>query len=516
MADEARTGRDGQPAVRLGARGVSRRFGTVLANQAIDLSVGAGTIHAVVGGNGAGKTTLMRLLQGLDQPDEGTIIVSDEPVRLADPSDAFARGIGMVHQEFMLVGELTLLENLILGKEPVGFAGIIDLAAAEKSAREIAAAAGVALDWHIRAADAPVHTRQIVEILRLIYRGADILILDEPTAVLAPAQVRELFNIMRRLKSEGRTILFISHKLSEVLSVADRITVLRQGKVVATTMPAETDAARLATLMIGGSIDTVTPGERRPVAARTGLSVRGLVVRDRRGIERLRGIDLDISGGEIVGIAAVAGNGQDELALTVAGLITPSRGELLLDGESIGTLSIAERRRAGVAYVSADRAVEGLSLDASIRDNFIAGRHRATEFAPGGVLRPARIAAHVTNALDRFSIVYGGIGDRVRKLSGGNQQRVVIAREFDGSPRLLVATQPTRGVDIRGTAFIHQQILAFRDRGGVVLLVSEDLDELIMLSDRIVVLYDGRIAGEVGQGADADRVGRLMLGQVAA
>ena len=504
------------PGVRIGARAVTRCFGGVTANDAIDLAAAPGTILGVVGGNGAGKTTLMRILQGLEQPDEGAVIVNDEPIRLADPADAFARGIGMVHQEFMLVEDLTLLENLILGREPAGRGGVIDRRAALAEARRLASIAGVALDWDLKVAQAPVHLRQILEILRLLHRGVDVLILDEPTAVLAPQQVRDLLSLLRRLRGEGRTILFISHKLDEVLNVCDRIVVLRAGKVVANTAPGEADIARLAQLMVGEPVEF----PRRAPRARTDdapvLSLRDLKALDARGVAKLAGIDLDLRPGEVVGIAGVSGSGQDEIVAVAAGLRRPSAGRVVVAGRDATALSVSARREAGVGYISADRAHEGLCLSESIETNVIAGRHRAPPFARHGLLRWSAIRTHVHSALERFGIIYGDQADPARSLSGGNQQRVVIARELDRNPRALIAAQPTRGVDIAGIAYIHRQLLAFSEAGGAVLLVSEELEELLALADRIVVLYRGRIVGELaGAERSVSRIGRLMLGEAA-
>ena len=503
------------PAVRLGARAVTRRFGRVIANDGIDFAAAPGSIHAIVGGNGAGKTTLMRILQGLVQPDEGSVIVDDREVALADPADAFARGIGMVHQEFMLVDGLTLLENLILGREPVR-RGVIDHAAARREAGRLAASAGVTLEWDVTVAQAPVHLRQIVEILRLLYRGADVLILDEPTAVLAPQQVQDLLALLRHLRDEGRTILFISHKLDEVMAVADRITVLRGGRVVGTTTPADSDVATLARLMVGENVEQ----PRRMPARRMGdapvLSLCGLAALDARGVRRLTRLDLNIFPGEVVGLAGVAGSGQDEAVAAAVGLRRPVAGRIMLGGDDVTELAVAARRQAGTGYLSADRAQEGLCLSAPIRDNVIAGRHRAPMFATKGILHPGRMRAHIAQVLRRFSVVFGDAADPVGSLSGGNQQRVAIARELDCAPRLLVAAQPTRGVDIAGTAFIHRQILAYRDAGGAVLLVSEELEELLALADRILVLHRGAAVGTVAGGeADVLRIGRMMLGQAA-
>jgi simple sugar transport system ATP-binding protein len=511
MTDGARV------AIRLGARQVTRRFGAVVANDRVDLAVAPGTIHAVVGGNGAGKSTLMRILQGVDSPDEGSVLLDDAPARLSGPADAFARGIGMVHQEFMLAPNLTLLENLILAREPVGPGGLIDWRVARAEAARLAALAGVTLDWDLKVADAPVHQRQILEILRLLYRGADVLILDEPTAVLAPAQVAELMALMRRLKGEGRTILFISHKLDEVMNVADAIAVMRGGRVVATTAPAQTSKAQLAQLMVGEPLALASVA---PYAQPRGVplfSARGLVACDGRGLRRLGPVDLDLFAGEIVGVAGVAGNGQDELVASAAGLGAIVEGAISFAGADFTRAPTRRFRAAGIGYLSADRAEEGLCLTASICDNLVAGREHESPFSRRGFLRPRAINARAQSALAKLSVRYGRMTDAVRNLSGGNQQRVAIARELERGPRLLVAAQPTRGVDIAGIAFIHAQIVAFRERGGTVLLVSEELDEILTLSDRIVGLYGGRITGQLQRSeASVAKVGRIMLGQKAA
>jgi general nucleoside transport system ATP-binding protein len=503
--------------IRIGARRLSRRFDQVVAVDRVDLGVAPGTIHAVVGGNGAGKSTLMRILQGVDHPDEGAVILDDAFVRLTGPADAFARGIGMVHQEFMLAPPLTLLENLILAREPLGRGGLIDWRAARAQADGLAKIAGVAIDWRQRVADAPVHVRQILEILRLLYRGADVLILDEPTAVLAPAQVDELIGLMRRLKDEGRTVLFISHKLDEVMRAADAITVMRAGQVVATTTPANTDKAQLAHWMVGEAVEPARIDTRARPPAAPRFIARGLTARDAAGVRRLGPIDVEIRAGEIVGIAGVSGNGQDELVASVAGLRAIAAGTISFAGVPLTRASTGRFRSAGIGYLSADRAEEGLCLAASIRDNFVAGRESEAPFSRRGLLRLKVIQDRAARAMAKLSVRYGRLNDAARSLSGGNQQRVAIARELDREPKLLVAAQPTRGVDIAGIAFIHRQIAEFRDRGGAVLLVSEEIDELLALSDRIVALYGGLVVGELSRAeASLHKVGRMMLGQKAA
>ena len=507
----------GAGAVRLGALGVTKRFGAVVANDSVDLSVAPQTIHAVVGGNGAGKSTLMRVLQGVDAPDAGTVVIDDRPVRLSGPGDAFARGVGMVHQEFMLASPLSLIENLILGNEPVGAGGLIDWGRAEAEADRAAALAGVRVDWRIKAADAPIHVRQILEILRLLYRGADVLILDEPTAVLAPKQIEDLLTLMRRLKAEGRTIVFISHKLEEVMSIADAITVMRSGRVVGTTTPAKTSLSELARAMVGEAVEPAQVEARPRYSSEALFAAQGLVGADPMGFKRLGPVDLEIFPGEIVGIAGVGGNGQDELIACAAGFAAPVTGLIVFDRRDLTSASAEKFRAVGVGYVSADRAEEGLCLAASIRDNFVAGREREPKFSRFGVMRRSAIDAAATRALERLSVRFGALADTAASLSGGNQQRLVLARELERNPRLLVAAQPTRGVDIAGTAFIHRLLGDFRDRGGAVLLVSESLDEILALSDRIVCLYNGKIVGEMARAeANVRALGQLMLGQRAA
>lgn len=497
--------------IRLGARGVTRRFGSLVANDAIDFAARRGTIHAIVGGNGAGKSTLMRILQGMDRPDDGEVIVDGRPVVFRGPADAFGNGIGMVHQEFMLVPGLSLLENLILAKEPPGSLGRVDRDRALDAGRELERLAGVSVDWETPEEEAPVHVRQIVEILRLLYRGADVLILDEPTAVLAPAQVREMLALLRKLRDEGRTVLFISHKLDEVLALADDITVIRAGKVVASLPAAEADKGRLAELMIGEIL--TQPAARDRAAGEPVLELSGISAGAGRGTSGLASLDLTVRAGEIVGIAGVSGNGQDELAAVVTGLRHARAGTIRIGGVDVTALPLVDRRRNGLAYLSPDRASEGLCLAAPISENAIAGHHRRPQFCSSGVLRGRAIATHVEALLDRFGVKRASSRLPAASLSGGNQQRVAVARELDGSPKALVACQPTRGVDIRGIAFIHQCLLDYRDAGGAVLLISEELDELIALSDRIVVLYGGRITGEVARGdARLEEIGRMMLG----
>lgn len=499
---------------RLGGEGLSKSFGALKANDRIDFVARRGTIHAIVGGNGAGKSTLMKILQGLLVPDAGTVLVNGAPVTFRGPNDAIRAGIGMVHQEFTLIPGLTLLENLILGAEPRRGLGAIDRAAALSRATALAELAGTRIDWTLSEEDAPVHMRQAVEILRLIYRGADVLILDEPTAVLAPPQIRDLLALMRNLREQGNTILFISHKLDEVLAVADEVTVLRSGRVVVSRPAAGLDKAELARLMTGEPVETPLAKPAHPGA--TVLELRGLGVTG-QGADALRDFSLTLRAGEIVGIAGVAGNGQDEIAGLVSGLMAADAGTIHLDGQDITKASTRARRAMGLAYLSPDRKKEGLCLDASIAENLIASHQHKARFDRGGFLNPRAIAEFAAEQVAAFDIKCASPRQPVGALSGGNQQKVAMARELYDRPRVLLACQPTRGVDIKGIAAIHQEILAFRDGGGAVLLISEELEELVQLSDRIVTIYSGRRTGEFPRGeAGMDRIGRTMLGEVAA
>jgi ABC-type uncharacterized transport system ATPase subunit len=495
--------------IRLGASNVTRRFGGVVANDDVTLSVAPGTVHAVVGENGAGKTTLMRILYGLDRPDGGTVIVDDQPARLSGPADATRRGIGMVHQEFKLVGELTLLENLVLGREPTR-RGRIDWRRARQQAEAIAGQTGVELDWNSTADRAPVAARQRLEILRLLYREADVLILDEPTAVLAPPQVDELLELLRGLRDGGRTIVFISHKLREVLDVADEITALRAGRVTGTVRADQADADSLVQMIVGGAVPDV---KARSESARGAalLELRDVAFRDARGRERLQGVSLEVHAGEIVGLAGVAGNGQDELVECVVGLATPTAGRVTIAGQDVTARPVSHRRRHGLGYIPAERRRDGLSLDSSVADNAVAGAQRSPELSRRGWFRAGAVARRTQRIVDGYQVRCGSLDAAAASLSGGNQQRLILGREVEGRPRVLVAAQPTRGVDVRGSAYIRQQLLALREQGTGVLLISEELDELASLSDRIVVLAGGRVAGQVaGPVRDLTEVGRLM------
>lgn len=502
--------------IKLGARDIHRRFGKVYANRGISLSVAAGSIHAIVGQNGAGKTTLMRILQGMDLPDEGRVIVDDREVTLSGPGKALSLGIGMVHQEFMLVPELTLLENLVLGAEPLkpGLLGrlLVDWETALQKGRRLADKAGVEIDWQAPVSRVPVHMRQALEIIRLLYRGARMLILDEPTAVLAPRQVEDLFALLTALNQTGTTILFASHKLREVMALARHISVLRRGELVATRRQEDTNPNELAQLIVGEPIALPNLHSSRFEGSKQSvLKLNRLKAYNDLGVLKVKGLDLEVQSGEILGVAGVAGNGQDELTECAAGLRLPLSGRIEIEGRDTTGLNNARRRGLGLGYISADRAHEGLAVEAKISENVIAGHHRKPDLTRWGWFRPGALKSAAEQALKRFEVLYGRLNDPARSLSGGNQQRLVLARELSRAPKVLIATQPTRGVDIKGIAFIHQVLSDYRDQGGAVLLISEELEELLALSDRIAVLAGGKLAGILDRDqADLTRLGQLM------
>lgn len=502
--------------VRLGTIGLNKSYGTVQANRNVSLAVAPQEIHAVVGENGAGKTTLMRLLQGIEQPDSGEIIVDSEPCRFNGPRDAFAAGIGMIHQEFMLAPDLTLIENLVLGNEPViGPIARLDWSAARDAGDALSAQAGIEIDWDRKAGTAPVHVQQYVEIIRLLRRGTRVLIMDEPTSVLAPQQVEDLFRLIRKLREGGTTILFISHKLREVMALADQVTVMRRGEVTFSRHVSETDMEEIASHVVAGEFDHEDPVFKKGRKSKhdcSALEVDALCAPPFERSHPLHGISLTVGAGEIVGLAGVAGNGQSELVECLVGLREPSSGRILLNDRDITHATIKARREGGMGYVSADRQHEGLALDASIEINATAGSLHGSPICKGIAIDPAALRRTAAKRLSRLEVRFGSLRDAVRSLSGGNQQRTVFARETDQDPTLLIVSQPTRGVDLKGIAAIHSMLAAIRTEGGSVLLVSEELDEIIALSDRIYVLADGRIVGELPrERADVATIGGLML-----
>ena len=504
------TGDRGEFAVEL--KGITKTFGRLVANDGVDLKVRAGSIHALVGENGAGKTTLMKILFGLYQPDGGVIRLHGEECRLRTPADALARGVGMVHQHFMLVRPFTVAENLTLAHEATK-GPFLDAARAIAEVRELSERHGLRVDPTAKVENLSVGEEQRVEILKALYHGAKILILDEPTAVLTPQETEELFRVLRALKAQGTTIILITHKLREVLDVTDDVTVMRGGRTVGERRTAETSIPELAELMVGRPVLLEVPkGPAKPGAAI--LSIANLEVLDERGLPAVRGLSLDVRAGEIVGIAGVEGNGQGELVEALTGLRRWQAGDVTLHGKSLAGLSsraIAER---GVSHVPADRWKRGLVLDYSLEDNVIFGRHREPGFGKGWTFDRAAVRAFAERMLETFDVRPPRREAHARQLSGGNQQKVIVAREFTREGDLLIAAHPTRGIDLGAIEFIHKEVVKSRDAGRAVLVVSAELGELLSLADRIVVMYEGRIAFEAQAAATNEReLGEYMTGR---
>jgi ABC-type uncharacterized transport system ATPase subunit len=491
-------------------RGITKRYPGVVANDGIDLDVKPGEIHALLGENGAGKTTLMNVLYGLATPDEGEILLDGQPVRIAGPSDAIARGINMVHQHFMLVPVFTVAENILLGEEMMANPVFLDRREASRRIRELGERFGFEIDPDAKVGSLSVGWQQRVEILKALYRDARILVLDEPTAVLTPQETEEIFAVLRQLAERGHSILFISHKLYEVLEIADRITVLRRGKVVGQRIPSETDEEDLAELMVGRAVQlTVDRGESHP--AGPVLEVAGLRVSDDRGNPAVREVDLDVRAGEILGIAGVAGNGQDELVEAIIGLRKTTGGTILLSGENVTSHGPRAMNEAGCAYVPADRHRFGLVLPFTIADNLVLTNYYRPPFARGVLRNFGAIDAAAAEGIAKYDVRTPSADALASTLSGGNQQKLIVAREFDRPLKLLVLDQPTRGLDVGSIEFIHRQAIRMRDEGTAILLVSAELDEVMELSDRITVMYRGRIVATLdGRTADKNQVGILM------
>ncbi|MFM7127107.1 MAG: ABC transporter ATP-binding protein [Actinomycetota bacterium] len=493
-------------------RGITKKFPGVIANYDIDLRVRPGTIHAIVGENGAGKSTLMKTLYGMHQPDEGQIRVRGQEMTFRSPTDAIAAGIGMVHQHFMLADNLTILENIILGDEPVGGRGRLRLDVARTRITELMHSLGTNLDLDAPVGSLGVGQRQRVEILKVLYRGAQILILDEPTAVLVPQEVDELFVTLKRLVRDGATIIFISHKLDEVLAHSDEITVIRQGTTVGDTTPAQVDRKRLAEMMVGSDLPDPS-GRTTTIGTEELLTMSEVDVAGAGAKSLLEHISLTVHAGEVVGIAGVEGNGQFELCEAILGLHPLASGRIVLCGRDVSDVETRERIEGGLSYIPFDRHREGLLLDAPLWENTFLGREFNEDLGSGPFISRRKMEADSRAIIERFGVRTPSEQVPAFALSGGNQQKLVVGREMASNPRVLVAAHPTRGVDVGAQAAIWDELRAARDAGLGVLLISADLEELIGLSDRILVMFDGRITADLDpRTATPEMLGTYMTG----
>jgi general nucleoside transport system ATP-binding protein len=497
-------------ALALELRGITKRFGALVANDAIDFELRRGEIHALLGENGAGKSTLMNILYGLHQPDEGEIRLDGEPVRVDSARRAIGLGIGMVHQHFMLVPVMTVAENLVLGTEPHR-GPLLDYKSAKARTRELSERFGLAVDPDARVEDLGVGAQQRVEILRALFRGAKVLVLDEPTAVLTAQESQDLFRVLRALKEDGTSIVFISHKLNEVLDVSDRVTVLRRGKMIDTVQTEGATERSLATLMVGRDVllrvekPEHTPGE--PL-----LEVRDLYVRDDRDLPAVNGLSLTVRAGEIVGLAGVDANGQSQLIEAIVGLRKPESGVIIVAGRDITGASALHAIEAGVGHIAEDRHERGLVLQFDLAENLSLLEYRKPEMRTMGLLSPSRMDDRAKQLLSDYDVRGGDTGTPASSLSGGNQQKVVIARELSADPKVLIAAQPTRGLDVGAIEFVHRRLVEERDKGVAVLLISLELEEIRSLSDRALVIYEGAIVAELPPAASEEEFGVMMTG----
>src|ERR671939_105432 len=492
-------------------RGITKRFPGVLANDHVDFDLRRREVHALLGENGAGKSTLMNILYGLYHPDEGEIWVGGKRVSLSSPKDAIEHGIGMVHQHFMLIPVMTVAENIVLATEPTTRGVLLDYDAAAKRVSELARTFKFSIDPRARVQNISVGQQQRVEILKALYRNADILILDEPTAVLTPQEAHELFEILKVLRDEGMSIIFISHKLNEVLEIADRITVLRRGKKVDTLPREGATEKELARLMVGREV--LLRVEKAPATpADPLLAVEDLHVLDDRGLEAVRGVSFEVHAGEIVAVAGVDGNGQSELIDALAGLRHPLSGRIVLGGEDVTRADAREVLDRGLGHIPEDRQRRGLVLDFTLAENLGLHDYREEPNSRFGWLFPNRLVRWARRLLEQFDVRGGGPQTRAAALSGGNQQKVVLAREIAREPSVLLAAQPTRGLDVGAIEFVHRRLVQARDSSKGVLLVSLELDEVLSLSDRILVVYEGRIVEEYPPDVTEEELGIAMTG----
>ena len=494
-------------------QGITKVFGTFKALDSVDLNVRKQSVHAILGENGAGKSTLMNVLYGLYSADEGEVFLNGKHVDISNPNDAIAQGIGMVHQHFMLVDNFTVTENIVLGDEVASFAGVLDPKKAREKVLEIVNEYGFDVDPDAKIEDITVGMQQRVEILKALYRGADTLILDEPTAVLTPQEIEKLIQIMRDLVSKGKTIIIITHKLKEIMSSADECTIIRRGKYMGTVDVSKTNETELANKMVGRNVNLHV--DKKP--AKPGevlLSIRDLHVKDERGIEQVNGLNLEVRAGEIVGLAGIDGNGQRELADAINALVKPESGTIAIRGEEIQATTPRNVINHSVATIPSDRQRWGLVLPFSVAENMVLERHGEERFGKGISLDYAKVNEFAKELVEEFDIRPAGCFDHAAGgLSGGNQQKVIIAREVSGEPDVLIAIQPTRGLDVGAIEFVHKALIRERDRGAAILLISLELDEVMDVSDRIAVIYAGQIVGEFEQGAiTEEQAGLLMAG----
>jgi simple sugar transport system ATP-binding protein len=497
--------------MQLALRHITKRFGSLVANDDISLTVEPGEIHCLLGENGAGKSTLMNVLYGLYAADEGEIVLDGEVQSFSGPGDAIAAGIGMVHQHFMLIPVFSVSENVMLGHEATGFAGSLDLDAARNRVREISERFGFHVNPDAIVEDLPVGVQQRVEIIKALSRDAEVLVFDEPTAVLTPQETDELMEIMRQLRASGKAIVFITHKLREVREVADRITVIRLGKVVGEASPTASNA-ELASLMVGRPVE-LTVHKEPPTLGADALVVSGLTVADANGLVHVNDISFTIRAGEVLAVAGVQGNGQTELTEALLGLQDHVMGSITLDGKELVGRSVRHILDAGVGFIPEDRQADGLVGEFTIAENLMLDRSFGAPFVRAAAVQRAELEAFAERTLSEYDIRAPGISTQADMLSGGNQQKVVVARELSRDLRLLVAAQPTRGVDVGSIEFIHQQIIATRDSGIPVLVVSTELDEVTALADRIMVVYRGQVVGIVPADTPREVLGLMMTGE---
>jgi len=492
-------------------RGIVKRFPGVVANDGIDFALERGEIHGLLGENGAGKTVLMSVLYGLYYPDEGEIVINGTPHRHYRPARAIGLGIGMVHQHFMLVPRLTVAENIMLGQEPTKRGVLLDRDAAIRKIEAFSQQYGLPIDPRARVNQLPVGEQQRVEIIKALYRGADTLILDEPTAVLTEQEAESLGEALQRLKAENKSTILITHKLREAIGMCDRITVLRKGRVVGTVHAKETNERELAEMMVGRDVVFTVHRSERTGECETALTAEGITACDDRGLEILKGIDLELRRHEVLGIAGVQGNGQAELAEVLSGLRPTTGGRI-----SLGEMDLSGRNArafidAGIAHIPSDRHLRGLVMTFSLRENAILGRQQEKAFSPSPFWqRQGAITRFTREIIDAFGVKTPSAGTLAQNLSGGNQQRLIIGREVTKNPCVIIAAQPTRGLDVGGIEYVREQLLKMRDQGAAVLLISMDLDEVLTVSDRIAVIYDGRIVAT----RDPDTVDRRDLGEL--